>query len=445
MNNINIFKNIFMKVQKAAGSSAGIEIYAGKTNDTTITWSEGKLEDFYISELQGIGLRIIKDGKVGFSYSNNFNEYAINDLISSAEKNSEFLPADKYVSLARSSKGNPELDVKDEYFGKGKTEQKISILKNMEQSALSNKKIKSVIKIGYSESLGEVFIINSNGLEISSAGTVFSYGISCVAYDKGETQVGGESTVKRIYNQLNFEKTTSEAVKNSVDLLGAKRIKTGNYPVIFNQNVGCEFLGLLESSFSAFAVQKNISLLKGKLNQKVCSAKVNIIDDGTLKDGIATSSYDDEGTPTQKTIIIENGILKNYIYDIYTANKDNTKSTGNASRGYSGNPVPDVSNIYIQHGLTTFENLKKNMNTGIYITETMGMHNADSISGEFSVGVNGFFIENGDIKFPVHGITIAGNILDLFSNIVEAGSDLRFYGSVGSPSLLISKVAVAGE
>lgn len=448
MTDKKIFKDIFVKAQKTAGRAVGIEVFADKTNDTTIVWSDRKLEDFYISESQGVGIKIIKNGKVGFAYTNNFNEQATDDLISSSLKNSEFLQQDEYVSLAVPSKmpARPELDICDDSFGKEPLEKKILLMKTMESMALANNKIKNVIRAIYSESFGETYIINSNGLELSTRGTVFSYGISCVASDGKEIQVGGESKVSRIFKEIDFESVTNEAVKNSVDLLGAKKINTGNYSVVFNQNVACEFLALLDSSFSAYSVQKNVSLLKEKLNKKVCSAQLDIIDDGTLSGGVATSSFDDEGTPTQQTVLIEKGVLKNYLYDLYTANRDNVKSTGNSSRSYSGISRPAPTNIYIQKGDFSFNELLKGLASGgLLITETMGMHNADAISGEFSVGVNGFFVENGIKKFPVHGITIAGNILDLFGNIVGVGNDLRFYGSVGSPSLLINRLSVAGE
>lgn len=432
-------------MQKAVAPSAGVEIFADKSSGTTVVWSEKKLEDCYTSDSQGIGLKIIKDKKTGFSYTSDFSETALDNLISSAVRNCGFLPPDKYNSLSFPSTVKSEMDVNDECFGRLSIEDKISRLKNMERLALSNSKIKSVLRSAYSESMGEIFIINSNGVMLASRGTVFSYGMSCVACEGSETQVGGESTVKRISKELNFEETTKDAVKNSVELLGAKRIKTGNYPVIFNQNTACEFLGLFASSFSAFSVQKNVSLLKGKLGRKVCSDKLNIVDDGTLPGGVATSSCDDEGIPTQRTVLADKGVIKNYFYDLYTANKDDTKSTGNASRSYSGLSVPAPTNIYIEQGKTPPDNLMKDMGAGLYVTETMGMHNADAVSGEFSVGVNGFFVENGVKKFPVHGITIAGNILDLFNNISDVAADLKFYGSIGSPSVLINRLAVAGE
>jgi len=447
MNNNAFIKDVFAKTRMSAGSSSGVEVFAEKSNDTTIVWSQGKLEDFYISESQGLGIKIIREGKTGFAYMNKFDGLAADGLISAALKNCESLQPDKFVSLAvpRKTPMCSELDICDNSFGKEPAVKKIDTIKKMEKFSLSNGRIKSVIRAIYSESLGETQIINTNGLELSCRGTVFSYGISCLSAEGSDTQVGGESSVTRLSAGLDFEKITAEAVKNAVELLGAKRIKTGNYPTVFNQNVACEFLSLLESSFSAFAVQKNVSMLKNRINEKVFSDTLNVVDDGTLHGGVATSSFDDEGTPTQGTVMVEKGVLKNYLYDLYTANKDGVKSTGNSSRGFSGVSRPSATNIFIQSGSLSPDVIIKQMNSGLLVTETMGMHNADAVSGEFSVGINGFFVENGVKKFPVHGITIAGNIFDLFKNIAAAGNDLRFYGSVGSPSLLVNGLRVSGE
>ena len=269
MNNKKFFKDIFTRAATIAGLSSAVEIFADKTNDTTVVLSEGKLEDFYISELHGAGIKIIKNGKVGFAYTNNFSGYVTDDLISSALKNSEFLQPDKCASIAHPSMINMELDVCDDSFGKESIEKKIAFIKEMEKRAISNNKIKSVVRLAYSESLGETDIVNTNGLDLSSRGTVFSYGISCIASDGSEIQVGGESSVKRVFTEVDFERVTDEAVRNAVELLGAKKIATGKYPAVFHQNVGCEFLSLLESSFSAFAVAKNVSSLRGKINKKV--------------------------------------------------------------------------------------------------------------------------------------------------------------------------------
>jgi PmbA protein len=149
--------------------------------------------------------------------------------------------------------------------------------------------------------------------------------------------------------------------------------------------------------------------------------------------------------PTVRTPLVTGGTLENYLYDIYTAGIDGTESTGSASRGYSGTPVPGPSNIFIAPGRVSFEKLLTEMGNGLYVTETMGMHNADPVTGEFSVGINGFFVENGEIKYPVHGITAAGNVMELFNGIAGIADDLKFYAGTGSPSMLISGVSVAGN
>ena len=445
MNNLETIKNIFLRASRAVGREVQLEIFCTTAAGTSVAWSENKLEDSLISESNGIGLRLLKAGRIGFSYTNNFDELSLDYMIASAIQDSEFLNPDGHFAFAAPLPINENLDIFDASFESKSINSKIGLLKDMEAAAMADKRIKSVLRADYAESAGQIFIVNSNGVSLSSRGTAFSYGISCVASDNGEIQTGGEYAVKRKLVELDFSSVTREAVKNAAGLLGAKKINTGNYAAVLNQNVGCEFLSLIASSFSAFSVQKNISLLKGRKKQKVFSDAVNICDDGTLIGGIATSAFDDEGIPTRKTPLVVNGMLENYLYDIYTAGVDNVTSTGNASRGYSGIPAPSPSNIFIAPGSITFEKLLKEMGNGIYITETMGMHNADPVSGEFSVGINGFMVENGEIKHPVHGITIAGNIMNLFNSVAELADDLKFYASAGSPSILINNLSVAGN
>ncbi len=445
MNDINTLKNIFLRASKSAGRDAKIELFSASAVSRSASWSDRKPEDYAISESEGIGLRIIRSGRMGFSFTSNFDDDSIGRMIGSADDNLKFIAPDAHFKIADPSPFNSSLDVFDETFGSMPADSIMKILREMEASALSGKKIKSVYRADYSESSGRTVIINSNGVSIISSGTVFSCGMTCTAEEAGEVQNGGEYSVKRKFSELDFAAVTREAVKNAAGLLGAKKIKTGNYPVVLNQGTGCEFLGIISSSFSAFAVQKNISLLKGRRNQKVFSGIMNIIDDGTLPGGAATSSFDDEGTPTARTTLVKNGTLENYLYDLYTAGVDGVKTTGNAARGYSGTPAPGTSNIFIAPGAISFKELLTGMGNGLYVTETMGMHNADPVTGEFSVGINGFMVENGEIKYPFHGVTAAGNIMELFNGVAGLADDLKFYGSTGSPSILISGVSVAGN
>jgi PmbA protein len=237
-----------------------------------------------------------------------------------------------------------------------------------------------------------------------------------------------------------FEK----AADRTIALLGGKTIPSGSVPVIFDPSVACGFLSLISGAVCADSVQKGKSFLAGKLGETVASKKITLIDDGTLEKGLATSPIDDEGIPTQKTVVISEGKLNHFLYDYYSALKDGTLSTGNASRaGFKSSPGCDTTNFYLQANDNPREKIMAETR-GLYLYEVMGLHMADPISGDFSVGAIGAWIENGEFKYGVRGITLAGNLIELLKNVDAVCDDLTFFGSIGSPTIRVQGLTVSG-
>jgi PmbA protein len=207
-----------------------------------------------------------------------------------------------------------------------------------------------------------------------------------------------------------------------------------------------EFLSIFASSLSAENVQKGKSMLEGRINEQVAATGITITDDGTLPEGIASAPADGEGIPMQRTVLIESGILKGFLYDLYTAKKDNTSSTGNGFRsGFKGTPHVGISNFYIEKGEFSQEKIISEVDEGFLIKEAMGIHTANPISGDFSLGVSGLWIKGGKVSFPVRGVVLSGNILDLFKSIEKIGADLRFFGGMGAPTLLVKEMNISGK
>jgi PmbA protein len=234
-----------------------------------------------------------------------------------------------------------------------------------------------------------------------------------------------------------------------VQLLGAKKITAVKGTVLLDNSMSSEFLSILSSALSAESVQKKKSMLTDKIGKLVISQRLNIIDSGLLDMRLGSKPFDDEGVPTTNKILIEKGVLKSFLHNTYTAKKDGVRSTGNAVRGsFTGLPTVGPTNLFIEPASMEYtanlEGLIKIIHKGLYITETMGMHTANPISGEFSVGASGLWVENGEIKYPVKEAVISGNILELFKNVVVIGDDLRFYGNIGSPCLLIEGIDISG-
>lgn len=248
------------------------------------------------------------------------------------------------------------------------------------------------------------------------------------------------------YTSLSPKLAGEMAAKRAVQMLGADKIDSGKMDLILEPMIAAELVGLISSCFSGEAVRKKKSFLGGKLETSVASHLLTIVDDGTLDYQLGSAAFDGEGVPTQRTVLVENGVLKQYLYDTVSAKKGGAESTGNAVRGgYKGTPHIGTTNYYVEAGTVTPEQLIGEISYGVYITNIMGAHTANVVSGDFSLGASGILIEQGKLTRPVRGITIAGNFQQLLQQINGIGNDLTFFGGQGAPTIRIADIAVSGK
>src|SRR5919197_2553456 len=234
------------------------------------------------------------------------------------------------------------------------------------------------------------------------------------------------------------------AAERTLRRLGARKIKTVRVPVVFDPMVARSLLNTIAQAVNGDAVYRGASFLAGKLGQKVAGGNVTVVDDGTLPGGFGTSPFDDEGVPTQRTPVIESGVLKSYLLNTYTARKLGLKTTGNASRGLAGNPGISSGNFFLQPGSRSPQQIIADVRQGIYLTEFLGF-GVNLVTGDYSRGASGVWIENGELTYPVEEITVAGSLQDMLNNVSEIGNDLEFRGSTAAPTLRIDGMTVAGE
>ena len=423
------------------------EIYLSQVESTSIEVKEQQIECFSSAQSKGLSLRLLNNNRFGFSYSTEFTNDSFDQIISNAVMSANNSSPDEFHCLPDESRPLPRLMIYDKNISSIPKEEKIEKAKRLEREAISyDKRITKVRKAAYQERKATECLINSNGLNLSNQRTLFSCSIEVVAEEKGDSQMGWDFDFSCFYDNMDVVKVGRTASSKAVDLLGAQTIPSFRGTVIFDNNVSSQFLGVLAPSFLAESVQKNKSILKEKMDKKVFSSKIDIIDDGLYPGGMATKPFDGEGIIRQTTSLIEQGVLKSFLYDTYCAKKDKTVSTGNSSRGSIKSP-PNVgySNLYIKNGKESLDALISKIDKGLLVNEVMGIHTANPISGDFSVGANGFLIKNGKKTTPVKGIAIAGNIMTLLGSILGVGSDLRFFGHTGSPSLMIEEIDISGK
>jgi PmbA protein len=443
----------------------GYEIYFNQSSHFDIESRDGKIETLQTSRYLGMAFRILNHQQMGFSYTTFSNpspstrqnflgelDRMIEDSIGSAKATS----ADSCFDFAPVLKtAPPQLPIFDETLERISEKTKIEKAKYLEDSAKSvdSKRIKKVRKASYQEVLSKTTLINSNGLQFSYDHTLASVSVTAVAEESEESEVGWDFDVSHFFNDLDAKKVGQSAGRKALERLGGKRIPTGVYPVLIRNHVASEFLSLLAHSFLADQVQKGKSPLKGKQGERFFSPLLTIVDDGLYPKGISTTPIDGEGVPSQRTSLVTQGELTGYLYDRYWANRENLSSsgsrvgsTGNSRRhGIKSPPGVGISNFFIEPGDLDLPKLMENLSQGMVVEEVMGLHTVDPISGDFSLGCSGDWIDRGEKVHPVKSIAIAGNLFELFRKVIGVGEDLKFFGGVGSPSLLVKELLISGN
>jgi PmbA protein len=234
------------------------------------------------------------------------------------------------------------------------------------------------------------------------------------------------------------------AADRAVRRLGARKVETQRVPVVFEPRTARSLLGSVFEAVHGETIYRNASFLAGKLGQKVATENLTVIDDGTIPGFFGSSPFDDEGVPTRRTAIIERGVLKNYLLNTYTARKLGMKTTGNASRGLSGNAGIGHGNLFIERGDRSPAEIIGAISNGLYVTELIGS-GVNIVTGDYSRGAVGLWIRNGELAFPVSEVTIAGNLNNMLMDMEAIGSDLEFRGSTTAPTLLIREMTVGGK
>ena len=422
------------------------DVYVLERVSTSVEVKEGKVDRVKVSRGQGLAVRLVSDGRLGFAYTNSVSDDGIKIALECARENAKFSEPDDYVfSMPQST--NLDFQLFDPDFQNLSTEQKVSVAKELEEEALSfDSRIKRTRKAAYSDSWISVHYLNSNDHSFSYVSTNFSLSVLVAAEEKESSQMGWGYQSVRFFNELNPKAVAVEAADEAVSLLGARPLKTKRMPVIFKNRVFAELIEVLSAGFLGDNVLRGKSLFKDKLNREVASHVLTIYDDPLRVEGTGSCPYDDEGVVARKKAVVERGFLKNFLVDTYSATKLGLEFTGNGVRAsVSSLPRPGVTNLVVERGALGLEELVKTPEEVLLVTDAMGLHTINPITGEFSIGVSGLYFVDGRLVAPVTGMTVAGNVKDLLFNVTEVGRDVKWLGNVCSPSVLVKELSVGGE
>lgn len=444
-------KKTFDKVYKIAKKfdATDVEVYSIKSKYLELKAYDNRICQTNRAQPIGFGIRVINKGKTAYSYTTDSElieeaaqRAAESAKCSTTDENNVF-PKGKTIEPLESIY-NPEID------SVTLAEKSNRLLETETSSIKYDPRIKP-IDILYSENISEVSIKNNRGVNHSYKASYCWKYIRVIATDNGKSQSGFSITIGRSLGELqNPEEFGSSASKKAIDMLNAKKIGAQKAAVVMDSLVACQFVSLIGKALSADAVTKNKSFLSDKLGEMISSKNLKMIDDGRLLKGIGTAPVDDEGEPTKKTIVIEDGILKSYLHNAYTSRKMKTESTGNGFRpSFKSMPGVLPSNLFIGKGNVSKKEILSTPDKCFYVLDVSGLHaGANPINGEVSVGASGLWFENGEKKHAVRETTIAGDMLSFLTNIGGIADDLQFYpfgGSCGSPTLLINEMTLSGE
>lgn len=418
-----------------------------ETESRAAAVAEGRPRHQQLSLKKSLSLRVLENGSQGMVTSTRTEASDVAHLFDKARSAAKLSPKDPYVRLARRSTSFPDAIPIDPKIFKKSFPELIDRLRSCEQRILkADSRIKKVVRLELREGLQKTYLSNSHSLEIDSISSSTTLVAEVSAEDKGQSEVAWDYQSVRFGEDLNFEKMADDLAAHAVQALGAKPIPSGTYPVLVHPRVGTQLLNLMGGALSAEAVQSGRSFFKDFLNRHVASSMVSLIDDPHLPTGVSSSHVDDEGIPTEKKIVIESGVLKDFFFDLRTSAKENRESNGHGFKAGLGSPPrPQPTNLYIQPGTSKEKELLESDASVFYLWDVMGLHMADPITGEFSLGASGLLYEHGKFKQAVRGVTVAGRLLDVLTSVRGIGHNLVWYGDRGAPPFLVSKLTVAGK
>ena len=445
---LELFVDSLFKKASEAGFSE-YEVYYVDRESLGISVYKEEVEKYNLNNSAGLSFRGKLGDRIGYSYTEILDEDAIDMLVKKAKENVSAIENNDIQFTYEGDKEYKEISTYYEALENLAPDKLINIAINMEKEAKKYcDKVESFSGCAISYSSGKYGIINSKGLNLKNKSNLLTAYVVPIVKDGENMYDGCGYVVAKSLDEIDPAKIAKMGVDEALSKIGATSIPAGNYKVIINNEAMVSLLSTFAGIFSGDAVQKGLSLLKGKEGEIIASDIVNLVDDPHLKDGLASVAFDDEGVATVKTYLIQDGKLNTLLHNLKTANKAGVKSTGNGFKASYASPISvSPTNFYIEPGVNSLEEMTKKIDKGLIITDLAGLHSgANSITGDFSLAAKGFYIENGVKTHPVEQITVAGNFFTLLTDIEEVGNDLKFpMSSVGSPSIMIKELSIAGE
>jgi len=436
---------------EAGATDAEAVVYEGDEFSALVRL--GQVETLKESGSRAIGLRVFLGQRVASTSSSDLSHEGLDKLVEGAIMLAKITSEDPFASLPEShefGKLTNDLGLYFEDVNEQPPAERIEIARRCEAAAMAfDTRIQNSSGGDFDTATSHKVLVNSRGFEGEYRRSYCGFSAAPIAIDEsGKMQRNYWYSSARTTRLLEDpEEIGRIAAQRTLRRMGARQVKTQRVPVVFSPEISKSIIGNIFEAANGDSIYRHATFFDGMLGERVAGDNITVIDDGTIvRDGIGgfgTSPFDGEGLPTRRTVLVEKGILKSYVLNSYTGRKLGLPSTGNASRGLAGNPGIGAGNFFLEAGTLTPEQLIGDVKHGLYVTETMGF-GVNLVTGDYSQGASGLWIENGELTYPVEEITIAGNLKDMYQNISAIANDLVFRGASAAPTIRVEGMTIAG-
>ncbi len=433
----------------ASKGSSGAEVIVVEDESFSVQVRMRAVDTLKSAREKRLGLRLCFGQRSATAATSDFSPGSLQRLLddtvamaqATAEDSCSGLPDPELFSA-----DTPDLDLWDPEAKNLSIQDRIALARAAESAALDfDPRITNSEGGEYDHEDARVVFVNSHGFMGEYRGSSVVLSVSSIATDNASMQRDGWYSVQRRFQNLAAPETIGRtAAQRALRRLGARKVSTQQVPVVFDPDMAASLLRTICGSVSGYAIYRSASFLKDKLGQRVAANGLTILDDGRMAGKLGSRPFDGEGLPTRRTAIIQDGVLASYLLDTYTGRKLGMASTGNAARSLAQPPSVAPTNCHIVPGSYASDQIINSVDRGLYVTEMIGF-GVNLVTGDYSRGAVGFWIENGELTYPVEEITIAGNLKEMLQQIEMIGNDLEWRGSVAAPTLKIARMTVAGN
>ncbi|MFI5007185.1 MAG: TldD/PmbA family protein [Solirubrobacterales bacterium] len=435
-----------LKTARSAGAD-GADLIIGEGTEFSVTVRKGEIETLKDAGSKALGIRVFVGRRTASTYTSDFSEAALDTLVRETVAMARVTGEDPAAGLPEETTPAEEIDLglHDPSVAAFPPAERIERARRAEAAALAVPGITNSQGASWGSGEGFVLLANTLGFMGSYRTSTASFSVTPQAEKDGQMERDYWYTVGRGLSELDAPETVGEkAAERTLRRLGARQVPTAEVPVVFDPETAAEILGTVFGALSGYAVFRDATFLKDRIGQQVASPLVTLIDEGRRPRGFGSRPFDGEGQRTRRNVPLEGGVLRHFLCDSYSARKIGARSTGSARRGIGGGPSVGAGNLYFEPGTSSPEEILAGVDRGLYVTDLIGF-GVDLVSGDYSQGAVGHWIEKGRLVHPVHEVTIAGNLKQMLLDVDAMGTDLEWRGSSASPTLRIKRMTVSGS